>query len=747
MNINKIEKLILIKKDLDYISTDHLDYLSTFLLGNIDNIKNDDDEYIYSFTRPNHDNITKDLYSGKFSTTFALYSILNTNLSLNEIEVGLSKKEISKITEKLLKEFPDEDVNQIRIKSEDQIKEKIETGGIIQNYVKLLKDSSGKSWWMPSFEESFDIYTSSFKLLCFSYALKKLKDQKIPQYVKKLDKFIILALSNIIKNLDSENNPSARFSDKHDVSAFLSYWCITALYEWRELLPENDEQIHKSWKEVFNSEDETYDFCIHHPRKKDTHNIKLNIQDYPTKIKVDNVFHKIQKWAKNEIDILLSFYAANDFEHTDPVRSIFCLAIHKKYLDIHQKKLFIEPKYSGNISDLKMDKIFTFIFEEQQSFGLWKKYKPALSIPSNDGNVYPFALSTFCELIKITNITDDLFELFVSGIQNAIEWIKRNKQETQEYLVRTDTRTFKPVGSFSGWRSVNSSNPKGNPEAWSTALVFDSVNIIKHKVDYEITKEIVSFYGGMTPNELEKGYRWIPKDILYKKNMVKCDETFPKMIKSIFIESKSVPNANICYGPPGTGKSELPKYIAREKGWCFIRIDTSVLLKNEINNTATTINEVFKYLNQIKNTVILFDEIDEFIRDRHNKEFVPDFHNRILTNMLLTKLNDLKLNSKIIYFVNTNHINTIDPAITRPGRFDNRFYIGVSKDIIEKYGENIDENIKSKIFDMNDPDIMNFDKDVLSSFIEYSNYLINTDGEGIKDTIKKFKEEKLSNKG
>jgi SpoVK/Ycf46/Vps4 family AAA+-type ATPase len=108
-------------------------------------------------------------------------------------------------------------------------------------------------------------------------------------------------------------------------------------------------------------------------------------------------------------------------------------------------------------------------------------------------------------------------------------------------------------------------------------------------------------------------------------------------------------------------------------GWNFLRLDTSLLLREGLDKAAYSTSKVFEYLSYLIKTVVLFDEIDECIRE--GSDPTTTFENRLLTNTLLTNLNDLKNNKNIISFVATNWFQNVDEAIKRPGRFDAILYI------------------------------------------------------------------------
>lgn len=83
---------------------------------------------------------------------------------------------------------------------------------------------------------------------------------------------------------------------------------------------------------------------------------------------------------------------------------------------------------------------------------------------------------------------------------------------------------------------------------------------------------------------------------------------------------------------------------------------------------------VFSRLMALKNTVILFDEIEEFALDRENKDL--SMESRMLTTSMLTAINDLRRNKKSLFFIATNRLRAFDSAVIRPGRFDMQLFVG-----------------------------------------------------------------------
>ena len=133
----------------------------------------------------------------------------------------------------------------------------------------------------------------------------------------------------------------------------------------------------------------------------------------------------------------------------------------------------------------------------------------------------------------------------------------------------------------------------------------------------------------------------------------------------------------ILFGPPGTAKTTICEAVARRLGWSFLVVDTSAFLAEGLGNVAARLTHVFDRLCRLENTVILFDEIEEFCLDRETPGL--GMESRMLTTSMLTKINDLRRGAKdrqTMFFVATNRLRAFDSAVTRPGRFDLQLFVG-----------------------------------------------------------------------
>jgi hypothetical protein len=127
----------------------------------------------------------------------------------------------------------------------------------------------------------------------------------------------------------------------------------------------------------------------------------------------------------------------------------------------------------------------------------------------------------------------------------------------------------------------------------------------------------------------------------------------------------------LLYGPPGTGKSTVGRNISKVLGWKFITVTPSDFLAGGSAEVEARAKFIFKCLEEQKEAVILFDEIDEFLLDRSSRSYNSQSGIfKFMTPGMLPKLNDLREVGRSIFIVATNYEYKIDPAIKRSGRID-----------------------------------------------------------------------------
>ncbi len=136
------------------------------------------------------------------------------------------------------------------------------------------------------------------------------------------------------------------------------------------------------------------------------------------------------------------------------------------------------------------------------------------------------------------------------------------------------------------------------------------------------------------------------------------------------------PKGVLLFGPPGTGKTLLAKAVANESEANFITAKGSDLLSKWYGESEKRIAEVFKKARQVAPAIIFLDELDALAPVRGTAAGEPHVTERIV-NQLLTELDGLEELRGVVVIGATNRPDIIDPALLRPGRFDELILVPV----------------------------------------------------------------------
>ncbi|HST37193.1 MAG TPA: CDC48 family AAA ATPase [Allosphingosinicella sp.] len=132
----------------------------------------------------------------------------------------------------------------------------------------------------------------------------------------------------------------------------------------------------------------------------------------------------------------------------------------------------------------------------------------------------------------------------------------------------------------------------------------------------------------------------------------------------------------LLYGPPGTGKTLLAKATAREAEANFIATKSSDLLSKWYGESEQQIARLFARARQVAPTVIFIDELDSLVPARGGSMGEPQVTERVV-NTILAEMDGLEELQSVVVIGATNRPNLIDPALLRPGRFDELIYVPV----------------------------------------------------------------------
>ena len=132
----------------------------------------------------------------------------------------------------------------------------------------------------------------------------------------------------------------------------------------------------------------------------------------------------------------------------------------------------------------------------------------------------------------------------------------------------------------------------------------------------------------------------------------------------------------LLYGPPGTGKTLLAKAAARESEANFIATKSSDLLSKWYGESEQQIARLFNRARQVAPTIIFIDELDSLVPARGGGLGEPQVTERVV-NTILSEMDGLEEMQNVVVIGATNRPTLVDPALLRPGRFDDLIYVGV----------------------------------------------------------------------
>src|SRR5881296_40883 len=155
------------------------------------------------------------------------------------------------------------------------------------------------------------------------------------------------------------------------------------------------------------------------------------------------------------------------------------------------------------------------------------------------------------------------------------------------------------------------------------------------------------------------------------REMIELPLRHPEIFERIGIEA---PKGVLLHGPPGTGKTLLAKAVASETNANFHSISGPEIMSKFYGQSEENLRDIFKQAEENAPSIIFIDELDSIAPKR--EEVTGEVEKRVVSQ-LLSVMDGLQSRGKVVVIGATNRINSIDPALRRPGRFDREIEIGV----------------------------------------------------------------------
>ncbi len=160
-------------------------------------------------------------------------------------------------------------------------------------------------------------------------------------------------------------------------------------------------------------------------------------------------------------------------------------------------------------------------------------------------------------------------------------------------------------------------------------------------------------------------------EILRIREMIELPLRHPELFERLGIDP---PKGVLLHGPPGTGKTLIARAVANESGASFYTINGPEIMSKFYGQSEENLRKTFNEAEKNAPSIIFIDEIDAIASKR--EEVHGEVERRVVSQML-TLMDGLKAREKVIVIGATNRVDSIDPALRRPGRFDREIVIGV----------------------------------------------------------------------
>jgi len=155
------------------------------------------------------------------------------------------------------------------------------------------------------------------------------------------------------------------------------------------------------------------------------------------------------------------------------------------------------------------------------------------------------------------------------------------------------------------------------------------------------------------------------------REMVEIPLKHPEIFEKLGIEP---PKGVLLHGPPGAGKTLLVKAVANESDANFILLNGPEIMSKYYGESEKKIRDIFEEAEKTAPSIVFIDEIDAIAPKR--EETIGEVERRVVSQ-ILTMMDGLKSRGKVVVIAATNRVNSIDPALRRPGRFDREIAINV----------------------------------------------------------------------
>ena len=215
---------------------------------------------------------------------------------------------------------------------------------------------------------------------------------------------------------------------------------------------------------------------------------------------------------------------------------------------------------------------------------------------------------------------------------------------------------------FSGFQNVRFKVISTSPN--NPVIITEDTEVIIHAKAVNVSEDVI-------PEVTYEDIGGLTDEVKKIREMVELPLKHPEVFDRLGIEP---PKGVLLHGPPGTGKTLLAKAVANESEANFILLNGPEIMSKFYGESEKKVREIFEEAEKNAPTIIFIDEIDAIAPKR---EDVQGEVERRVVSQLLTMMDGLNSRGRVVVIGATNRLNSLDPALRRPGRFDREVEISV----------------------------------------------------------------------
>ncbi len=302
---------------------------------------------------------------------------------------------------------------------------------------------------------------------------------------------------------------------------------------------------------------------------------------------------------------------------------------------------------------------YDFIFGAQSSDGLWNAGRPWI-YTAEGGALHMISLERANAALEVLSdfpcVESGLFERYLPNFRRTHHWLRRTLQHIPDSAAT----------EIWGWTSEHSFEYASKIHLWVNAHALHFCILYRQGLRSLLEKLVLAEFPLVRrPSEFDPKPLVDPLTGTKQEVWAQIDSRLPRLGA---LEDPNWNYSYMLYGPPGTSKTSLARKAAEKLQVPFITITCSDFISQGGDSVEAQASRIFKLLMALPRGVVLFDEIDPFIHDREDRGSSEKF--QFMTTSMLPKLQDLRDQKRVVFFIATNNAERIDLAIQRSGRVD-----------------------------------------------------------------------------